>query len=412
MLKVNGKRLLTELEQLARIGRTAEGGVSRPAFSAADLEARAWFRRRVQAAGLQFRQDGAGNLSALLPAESEGARTLLVGSHLDSVPNGGRYDGALGVLAALEVLRTVAEAGLPLPVHLEAVSFTDEEGAVLGLLGSQAAAGQLTQEELDRSRGGGEALATGLEKLSLSRSSLLAAGRDPAALLAFVELHIEQGRRLEGSGTDIGVVDSIVGIRSHWLRFRGVAAHAGTMPMAQRQDALWGAAEFVRRAGDRVQNEFHPGVVNCGRISIEPGAFNIVPAEVQLGLEYRHGSNDQLDGMETALLHLAGECAQEFDLGFEAVEAERRAPAPMAESVMTAIEAAADKLALSHSRLMSFAAHDAQAMSSLVPSAMLFVPSVEGISHNPHERSADRDVINGADTLLHTLLELASRQNG
>jgi len=410
MLTIDQNRLFADIEAFGRMGRTPSRGVSRPAMSPADLQARALFRTCVEAAGLQFRQDGAGNLSAILPADDPDVPTLLAGSHLDSVPNGGRFDGALGVLAALESLRTIKETGLHLPVHLEAISFTDEEGAVLGLLGSQAVAGQLTPEHLDQARGGQEQLEAGLRRLGITRQSILAARRDPAKLVAFVELHIEQGTRLEQAGIDIGVVTSIVGIRSHWLRFVGQAAHAGATPMHRRADALWGAAAFVQRARDLVTTRFSPGVMNCGQLHAQPGAFNIVPAEVRLALEFRHGTESQLDEMEGALLGLAEEIAREHSLSVEATPADHCLAAPLDESVMQAIERATTNLGLRHVRLVSFAGHDTQAMSRITPSAMLFVPSVAGISHNPQEFTRPVDVVNGANVLLHTLLELGENR--
>ncbi|MCB1032232.1 MAG: M20/M25/M40 family metallo-hydrolase, partial [Acidobacteria bacterium] len=206
MLRVDGQRLLADLESLGRIGATPDGGVSRLAFSEEDLEGRRWFERRVEEAGLVLRSDGAGNLSAVLPVDDPGARTLLLGSHLDTVPNGGRYDGALGVLAALEVLRTVKERRLALPVHLEAISFTDEEGSLLGEFGSLALAGKLDEEALARARGGSAALEEGMARLGIDLESARAARRPPKELLAYLELHIEQGTRLESAGLDIGAV--------------------------------------------------------------------------------------------------------------------------------------------------------------------------------------------------------------
>lgn len=407
MLHVNAPRLLADLAALARIGATPEGGVSRPALSPADLEGRAWFRRQVEAAGLTFHQDGAGNVSAILPAADPVARTLLCGSHLDSVPDGGRFDGALGTLAALEALRTIREAGLALPVHLEAIAFTDEEGELVGLLGSQALAGQLTQAGLDHPRGGRDKLLAGLARAGLSEASLLAARRDPAALRAFVELHIEQGTRLIDAGLDLGVVTAIVGIRSVWLTFTGQAAHAGTTPLTRRKDALWGAAEFIGRARDLVAAQFDPGVVNCGILHAEPGAFNIVPGRVRLALEFRHGSEATLDAMQTDLLALAAEVAARFSLSLAVEEASRAIAAPLDSGVIAALEAAAGRLGLSHTRLMSFAGHDTQVMSRITPAAMAFVPSVGGLSHNPAEFTPDEAVIHAADVLLHTLLILA-----
>jgi N-carbamoyl-L-amino-acid hydrolase len=406
MLRINGSRLLEDLKELGRIGGTPDGGVSRPAMSPADVAGREWYRGRVEAAGLHFREDSAGNLSAVLAADDPTARTLLTGSHLDTVPNGGRFDGALGALAALEALRTIREADLRLPVHLEAMSFTDEEGEMQDLLGSRALAGTLTSRDLDQARRGREELGAGMRRLGITPQGILAARREPQDLVAFVELHIEQGARLEATGVDIGVVTSIVGIRSHWLRFVGQAAHAGTAPMDERRDALWGAAAFVRDAWELVMSRFSPGVVNCGQIHVQPGAFNIVPAEVRLALELRHGTEPLLDEMEDALLGLAEEVARGHHLALETEPAAQCISASMNETIMEAIEKAATELGLRHMRLMSFAGHDTQAMSAITPSGMLFVPSVDGISHSPSEFTRPEDLLNGANTLLHTLLEL------
>ncbi len=406
MLKVNAARLLDDLTSLAQIGKTAEGGVHRPALSAADAEGREWFRKRAADAGFDPHEDGAGNLSVVLPCADQGARTLLIGSHLDTVPNGGRYDGALGTLAALETVRTLREAGVDLPFHLEAIAFTDEEGTHLGLMGSRALVGGLTREGLAAPRGGGRAFEEGMARLGLTYDGILGARRDPASLAGYIELHIEQGTRLERAGIDIGVVTSIVGIRSFWLHFAGQAAHAGTMPMADRADALWGAASFVMQARRLVMEDFHPGVVNCGEIALEPGAFNIVPGDVRLALEFRHSSEALLDDMQAALLALAEEAARKYGLTLTASDIGGVTAAPMSEQVVTAIERAADTLGLSHQRLISFAGHDAQALSAVTPAAMLFVPSVDGISHHPREFTTDADVINGANTLLHAVLAM------
>lgn len=410
MLKINNHRLLDDLAALAAIGTTAEGGVNRPALSAPDIEARAWFRAQIEAAGLLHTQDGAGNQSAVLPCNDPSARTLLLGSHLDSVPHGGRFDGALGSLAALEVLRTVKESGLRLPVHLEAIAFTDEEGAHISLMGSRAIAGDLSAEELDHPHSSAEAFEAGLVRAGLSREIILSARRDSASLAGYVELHIEQGTRLEDTGTAIGVVTAIVGIRSWWLRFSGQAAHAGTMPLPKRHDALWGASDFILQAKDLVMKQYPPGTVNCGIIEAAPGAFNIVPGAVRLSLEFRHGDPVTLDAMQAALLPLAESVAQEYGLSVELQPASHTAPALMDEGVVQAIEGAADMLGLSHTRLLSFAGHDAQAVRLIAPSAMLFVPSVQGISHNPHEFTRDADVVNGANVLLHAILALADKR--
>jgi N-carbamoyl-L-amino-acid hydrolase len=404
MLEINGQRLLNDLASLAEIGRTPEGGVARPAMSAADVEGRDWFRHRVSQSGLEFRVDGAGNLSAVFASANTAAQTLLIGSHLDTVPNGGRFDGALGVLAGLEVLRTLRDAGFVLHFHLEVISFTDEEGHLLPLLGSQAAAGILTQDDLEHPRGGRDALEDGMQRLGITPETILNARRN--GLYAYLELHIEQGSILEDSGFDIGVVTSIVGIRSYWLRFIGQAAHAGTQPMSQRADALWGAAEFIRAARNLIMSDFSPGVMNVGQLFVQPGAFNIVPAEAKLALEFRHSTDDTLETMTHVLLALAQQISSQFHLGLEIELNASESPAVMDETLMRNLKAAADQLQLKHTRLFSFAGHDAMSMQTRIPSAMIFVPSANGVSHHASEFTSPEAVINGTNVLLQTVLKL------
>ena len=404
MLKVNEERLLADIRELSRIGATADGGVSRQALTAADIEARRWYQARIAEAGLDYALDGAGNQSAILFSDPPSEKRILAGSHLDSVPNGGRYDGSLGVLVALEALRTLKENDIAPPVTLEAVNFTDEESAIMGLMGSKAVAGQLIETDFERSRVDGAELTRRFDAIGITRESMLAAARDD--VLAWVELHIEQGTRLESAGIDIGVVNAIVGIRSVHVTFRGEAAHAGAKPMDRRRDALWGAATFVLRAREHVMRHYSPGVCNVGMINAQPGAFNIVPAEVYCALEYRHGSDDEMDLMRADLYRLLDECAAEHGLSVTYEETPAVIPAAMSESVMRAIERGADTLGLSHKRMLSFAGHDTQNMAKIAPAAMYFVPSVAGVSHNPNEFTRDADCVNGANLMLHTLLEL------
>ncbi len=405
MLTINETRFLSEMADLWQIGATADGGVTRRAFSAEDLLAREWFKQRVLAAGLKFRRDGAGNqYGTLHSTRHPNARTLLVGSHLDTVPNGGRYDGALGVMSALEAVRSIKESGASLPLHLEVVNFTDEEGTMSGLFGSQAVAGILTQDNFANARGGVDALEAGMARLGTSAESTLAARRNPDELAGFLELHIEQDSRLEEGGISIGVVNSIVGIRGAWMTFTGEAAHAGAMPMAKRRDALWGASTFVLRARELVQTQFHPGVCNVGEISVTPGAFNIVPAQAKLAMEFRHGTEEQMDAMQVALFELAEGISAEFNLNLQIEPTESCSAVPSNEKMLQSIETAATKLGVSHQRMLSFAGHDTQSMATITPSAMIFVPSVDGISHNPEEYTKPEDCIKGANVVLQTLL--------
>ena len=408
MQTINRERFLKLMNEQAQFGATAAGGVSRPALSEADMAIRHWFQRQITANGLKYMIDGAVNQSAILESAKPNAKTFLLGSHFDSVPTGGRFDGALGVIAAFEVLLSIKDAGIDLPFHLEVVNLTDEEGTLMGLTGSRALVGSLSREELLNPRGGRERLVEGMSRAELSDESMLAAKRDPNSLLGYLEVHIEQGTRLEEAKLDIGVVTSIVGIRSYWMTFKGEAAHAGTKPMDKRRDAFWGASAFALRAKDRIMADFHPGVINFGRIHLEPGAFNIVPAEVKLAVEFRHGDIAQLDAMENAILELVHQTAQEYGLELETERGDSVAPALMAAALVTALETAADKLSLSHTRLLSFAGHDAQSFAHVTNSAMFFVPSVNGISHNPQEYTEPDDCVNAANVMLQAVLEVAS----
>lgn len=406
-LCINSQRLWDDFEMLAQIGATGDGGVDRPTFSPAHLQAREWFAERILQADLEFRRDGAGNHSAFLDCGPAGGRTLLLGSHLDSVPRGGRFDGALGVLAALEVLRTVQKAGLKLPVHLEAIDFTDEEGTLYGLLGSAALAGRLQAKDLLSPRGGRQALLNGLERAGLSEAGLLAARRDPGTLAGYLELHIEQGPRLLQVGAQIGVVSAIVGICSYRLAFTGRADHAGTTPMSDRLDAAQGAAAFTLAVRQRVMQDFPGCVANVGQMHFEPGAFNIVPARAVLSLELRAADENTFTSLETALLDLAHLEAQRGSLGLEVEFLGKHAPSPLSDLAQNAIAAEADALGLRYMSLPSGAGHDAQMLVEICPAGMIFVPSQGGASHSPREFTEWQDCVNGANVLLGTALRLA-----
>lgn len=404
-LRIDAQRLQDDFEQLAAIGSTGDGGVHRPALSASHLQARHWFRQRIEAAGLDFHMDGAGNHSARLPCDDPRVPTLLLGSHLDSVPYGGCFDGSLGVLAALEVLRTVREAGIRLPVHLEAIDFTDEEGTLVGLLGSRALAGTLTSDDLRNPRGGRQALLDGLVRAGLTEAGVLSARRDPHSLAGFLEVHIEQGSRLVAQGADIGIVTALVGIGSLALTFTGRADHAGTTPMDARKDAGLGAAAFILATREVVMAEFPLCVVNVGRLSLAPGALNIVPARSEVGVEYRAPDERRMQALKERLLSLAREAAGRYDLKLQVADLGAIPATPCAASVREVFHAACDALDLLCMPMTSGAGHDTMALAAVCPAGMIFVPSSGG-SHSPTEDAAWEDCVNGANVLLLAALNL------
>ena len=407
-LRINSDRMLDAFNQLASIGATADSGVDRPSFSEAHLAARKWFREHIESSGFEFRTDGAGNHSAFLPCDDPNAPTLILGSHLDSVPNGGRFDGALGVMAALEVLKTVRENKIRLKVQLEAMDFTDEEGTLVGLLGSAAVAGHLLQAHLEKPRGGREKLLEGMGRAGLTDASMLSAARKQESLAGYLELHIEQGKRLERAGTDIGIVTAIVGIWSYRLSFIGKADHAGSTTMEDRRDASLGASAFTLAAREMVMKDFPNCVVNVGKMDFAPGAFNIVPARVDVSLEFRSPDEEEFNRLDKALLDLAGEQAARFGLELQTEFLGKHSPSIMSEVVRKAYADACNDLGLSHMPLPSGAGHDGQSLADLCPVGMIFVPSVDGASHSPREFTKWEDCVNGANVLLQAALRLGS----
>jgi hydantoinase/carbamoylase family amidase len=409
-LRVNADRMYDSFIHLALIGATGDGGVSRVTFSEAHLAARTWFRNEIENAGLEFHMDSAGNHSAILALGEVEApvKTLLIGSHLDSVPNGGCFDGALGVVAALEVLRTVKENGIRLKVNLEAIDFTDEEGTLVGLLGSAALAGRLHPDALKNPRGGRQNLVEGMKRAGLSEDGIFKAARPKELLAGYLELHIEQGKRLERVGMNIGVVSAIVGIRSYSVSFIGRADHAGSTLMTDRADASLGASAFTLAARETVMKDFPNCVVNVGKMDFVPGAFNIVPARVDLALEFRSPDEEEFERLDAALMACAKEQSAHFGLALQIECFEKHVPNLMSEEMQKAFTDSCNDLGLTHTSLASGAIHDGQSFDGICPIGMIFVSSVDGASHAPREFTKWEDCVNGANVLLQTVLKLAA----
>ena len=401
-MRIDAEAFAADLDALAQIGATDDGGIDRSCFNDAHLAARAWFLERARRGGLRTTVDAAGNHSARL---GTGDPTVLLGSHLDSVPNGGRFDGALGVVAALHALLAAADAAPPLA--LEAIDFTDEEGTLVGLLGSEALAGTLAPEALRAPRGGREALLAGLARAGLHEGDLRRARRAPGQIEAYLELHIEQGPVLERVGAQIGVVTGIVGARSFSLTFSGRAGHAGTTPMSERRDAGLAAAAFALAAEQLVGAEFPGAVATVGRLELAPGAFNVIPGRAELALEFRAADARTLDGLERALLERAHAEAEARGATVAAQPVGHWPPTPLDGGVCDVVERAAARLGLDSLRMASGAGHDAQALAGLTAAGMVFVPSLGGISHDPRELTTPAACLDGASVLLEAALELA-----
>lgn len=406
-LKVNSERLQGDFDALAEIGVTIGGGVSRLALSNEDLAARSWYADRIEEAGLRIRDDEAGNLSGLLCSDDPTAKTLMLGSHLDTVPNGGRYDGAIGVLIALECLRRIRESGIKPKCHLEAINFTDEEGTWHSLFGSNAIIGNLSAADLNDSLQDNGAFRAALYRAGIRPDEIQRARRNPDDILGYLEVHIEQSNSLHEQGAELGIVDRIVGRSTYNVTFYGEAAHAGTTTAEERRDALQGAAAFIILAHKLITEEYPEGVINCGHISVKPDTFNVVPAEASLRVEFRHPDKTMLTEMEARLIRLSQDCAKSYRLSVGVDRVLRREAEQMSADLVHHFEQACRLEKVSYMAIASYSGHNAQIMNQMVPAGMIFLPSVDGISHNPKEFTEWRHIEVGANVLLRTILQLA-----
>ena len=410
MISVDGARLNADLAALGQIGRRSSGGISRTSFSAADTQARAWYRDRCAEAGLTVEVDGIGNMFVSSPQLPVDGPAVWSGSHLDTVPDGGAYDGALGTLAALECLRRLHEERVPLARPVFALVYTDEEGNYSHLFGSSALARGFTRAEL-------EAL-TGREGDRFA-DAFVAAGGDvdratrttvePARIHATVELHIEQGPYLERLGQQIGVVTAIVGLGGGTVTFRGRPDHAGTTPMTMRQDALLGASALITRFPEIARAVGDRAVVTAGIIGVEPGGANVVPGLARLTVDFRDLDAARLDALAQAITAAAREEAARYGLTVELDLEPAIPPCHLDERVRDIIAGSAAARGLTAHAMPSGAGHDSQNLARLAPTGMIFVPSAGGRSHCPDEHTDPADVENGANVLLDTIISLADR---
>jgi N-carbamoyl-L-amino-acid hydrolase len=404
--RIDFERLKRDVLELGAIGRTAEGGISRPSFSRADLEAREWLKERIQAAGLAYRVDGAGNIFGRL---GDREPVVMAGSHIDSVINGGMFDGPAGVLPALECLRRIREEGLQLSRALEVAAFTDEEGNLVGdFLGSRAFTGTLRREILEEGvTQFGVPLEEILQNTDFTIESILEASEDRPQIDAFLELHIEQGQTLETEGKSIGIVDCIAG-KNHWsCRFTGEPGHSGTVPLELRRDAFLGLADFALKATQYVATHHYGSLVTVGKARLHPGAFSIVAGAAEFSLDFRSTSPDAMERIRGTLLEMAEDTAATRGLSFSSQVVDATPPKETSGRLQTLLQSTCDRLGYSWMNMPSGAGHDAQILTEVCDSALIFIPCRDGVSHAPEESIRWEDLETGANLLLHALVELA-----
>jgi len=395
MIAINGQRLVSDLKALARFGRVGTG-VNRPVFTPDDVASRHWLLERMQDAGLDAVIDGIGNVYGRTPKVS---RSVLIGSHTDSVPNGGWLDGALGVLYGLEIARALIEAGDASESGVDVISFADEEGRFLGTVGSRVFCGEVVPADCAGVLSAdGTILAEALEQAGFAGRPL--ARLEPARHQGYFEAHIEQGPRLEAETKRIGVVTAIVGIRRARVVFGGQADHAGTTPMDMRRDAGSALIEFAHDVAARFRNVGSTDTVwNFGSIAFEPGAANVVPSGAELMIEFRDSSLGVLDRLEQAIA-AAAETVNEADKVSCRVEPVMALePTAMDEALGTVIEEAAEMCQAPAIWMPSGAGHDAMVLGRHLPTAMLFIPSIGGRSHDIAEDTDEADIVLGAEVL-------------
>lgn len=391
------------IKELSVFGQNPQGGVSRVAFSEADIQGRAYIMQQMRQAGLLVRVDAAGNIIGRRPGKNNSKPIIAFGSHIDSVPMGGNYDGDVGVIGALECIEMLNAAKIVTEHPLEVIVFTDEEG---GLTGSKAMNGTLHESDLDVVSNSGKTIRHGIKDLGGDPAKLNEAVRKKGELKTFLELHIEQGARLHASKTNIGVVEGIVGIEWWDVTFTGMANHAGTTPMDARKDALLSAARFISRVNEIVRSIPGNQVGTVGRIRAEPGAPNVIPGKVVASLEIRDLSREKILSIFTKIEAAAKELEKETSVSISFTPLHSNIPAITDKRVQTIIADAAKNLGLSFQYMPSGAGHDAQDMAMIAPTGMIFVPSKDGISHAPAEFTSAEDMANGATVLYHTILAI------
>ncbi len=395
---LDGELLLEELEKLAQIGRNPAGGLNRTAYSPTDLEGRRWIEAKMGQLGLDIQNDAAGNSIALYPGRAD-LPPIALGSHTDTVPEGGDYDGSLGVLAALAAVRALKAAGIQLRHPVEVINFAAEEATMSGgTTGSVAMIGRFDPAILDKPAWDSRPVKTHLLEAGLDPASMNQAKRSPGTLAAYMELHIEQSDYLERQKLPVAIVEGIVSIRRYIATFYGYANHAGTTSMASRQDALVMAAPFITLVREVAIDYGIVGTI--GKLEVYPGAPNVIPGQVELIVETRGLDTSVLDKVEAKL------AAEAKTSGADFTRITSKPPVESDPRIIEAMSAACDELGLAYLKMPSGAGHDAMSMAHICPQGMIFVPSKDGVSHSPDEYTDPESCVIGARVLLAALINL------
>ncbi|WP_026820624.1 Zn-dependent hydrolase [Arthrobacter castelli] len=414
MTSIDAQRLKTDLINLGNIGRRPSGGLGRTSFSAEDAAARQWYFDRCAEAGLEVTVDGIGNLIVSSPVADEltdpTRPAVWSGSHIDTVPDGGAFDGALGSIAALECLRRIHEEGMALARPVRCIVYADEEGNYAHLFGSRAITRGFPRSELEALTGRDgdrfvDTFTAAGGDVDRAANTVLPEGTIDSS----VELHIEQGPTLEARGIDIGVVTGIVAVGGGTITLRGRSDHAGTTPMNARKDAGVAAGALLASLPDVAAGISERAVITSGIVTFAPGGANVIPQAAHVTVDFREPTAEGIAALESSLIARAKEIAAEYGLDVDIDFEQSVPPAPLDEQVQSIITAAAEERGLSQVPIHSGAGHDSQNIATVAPTGMIFVPSIGGRSHCPEENTDWDDVANGGQILLDTIIGLANR---
>ncbi|MEJ6591203.1 MAG: Zn-dependent hydrolase [SAR86 cluster bacterium] len=401
--RVDSDRLSATMQHMRTFGENAAGGSDRVAYSEHNLAALGYLAHLMAESGLVAKIDVAGNLVGRREGRIDGLAPIVTGSHIDTVPNGGHYDGIVGVMSAVEVARSLREAGVELDHPLEVIVWSNEEG---GKNGSRSFTGAVADREMALPSLGTKTIGEGIAFLGGDPQHIAANIRHAGGISGYIELHVEQGAMLDRDGIAIGVVEGIVGIKRWYITIEGFANHAGTTPMDQRQDALYPAALIIAEVRKIITDEPGRQVGTIGRLDVKPGAPNVIPGEVMFSLEIRDLDMNKVNRLFAMISAAATAIAEANETQISFNQYYESPAAPTDKRIMALVKQSADALGLSNIQMPSGAGHDAQSMKGIAPLGMIFVPSRAGISHAPGEFTGPQQISNGANVLLQTVVAM------
>jgi beta-ureidopropionase / N-carbamoyl-L-amino-acid hydrolase len=404
-LRINGDRLWSSIMETARFGATPNGGIKRLTLTKEDAEVRHWFKEKAEALGCKVIVDEVGNMFAIRPGKRSGIDPIAMGSHLDTQPTGGKFDGVLGVLGGLEALRTIVESGLETNAPIAVVNWTNEEGSRFGppMLCSGVYAGVFSREKVDATldidgiRFGDAIEAIGWRGAEKAGSTKLG---------AYFELHIEQGPILEAEGKTIGIVTGVQGMRWYEATITGQESHSGSTPMSYRSDSLVTAAGLILAVKEIADGYGPAGVGTVGRLQVRPNSSNVIPGEVFLTVDFRHPEDRVLDSMEAALEKVIDDLIRSSRTGVTLNRIWNCPPVVFDANCVAAVRSGVEKERLAAREIVSGPGHDAVYASKVVPTSMIFIPCAGGLSHNEAESITQADATAGGQVLLDAVLAL------